>query len=115
VKRMKQAKLSVWGLLLCLWLTAGPGSALGAEQPKGQSKEDWKFHAIVDVNFVMQYAVIPQPKNVMIVDSRPKQPKFENGSIPTAINIPTSKFDEMVGLLPKDKNTLLIFYCEGPT
>jgi hypothetical protein len=112
----KQSKLWVWALfLICLWLTANPGSPLAAEPAKGQNKEDWKYSAIVDVNFVMQYAVVPQPKNVMIVDVRPKQPKFDNGSIPTAINIPLSTFDEMTDQLPKDKNTLLIFYCEGPT
>ena len=91
------------------------GVAAAAEPAKDQKAEDWKFHTIVDVKFVMPYAVMPQPKDVLIVDVRPKQPKFDNGYIPTAINIPLSKFDEMTDQLPKNKTDLLIFYCEGPT
>jgi hypothetical protein len=114
--RTKKLKFAFMFLILAgLWLAGTFGQALAAEPGKDQKKEDWKYRTIVDVNFVMQYAVVPQPKNVMIVDVRPKQPKFENGSIPTAVNIPLSKFDEMTDKLPKDKNTLLIFFCEGPT
>jgi rhodanese-related sulfurtransferase len=51
----------------------------------------------------------------MIIDSRPYQPKYANGHIPTAVNIPDSQFGQMTGQLPEDKNTLLIFYCGGPT
>ncbi|MCP3876247.1 MAG: rhodanese-like domain-containing protein [Desulfobacteraceae bacterium] len=75
----------------------------------------WMFHDIVDVKFVQQYVKMPKPANVMIVDSRPKRGKFDKGYIPTAINIPGSKFAKMTDKLPKDKNTLLIFYCQGPT
>jgi rhodanese-related sulfurtransferase len=115
---MKPKKLK--SLILALFLTSlvlsgNYGQALAAEAAKDSKGEDWKYHTIVDVKFVMQYAVMPQPKNVLIVDVRPKQPKFDNGNIPTAINIPMSKFDEMTDKLPQDKNTLLIFYCEGPT
>ena len=58
---------------------------------------------------------MPKPDNVLIVDSRPKRPKYDKGYIPTAISIPFSKFDQMIDKLPKDKNALLIFYCGGPT
>jgi rhodanese-related sulfurtransferase len=51
----------------------------------------------------------------MIIDSRPYQPKFANGHIPTAISIPDSQFEKMIDKLPEDNSTLLIFYCEGPT
>jgi rhodanese-related sulfurtransferase len=51
----------------------------------------------------------------MIIDSRPYQPKYVNGHIPAAVSIPDSQFDKMTDKLPQDKNTLLIFYCEGPT
>jgi 3-mercaptopyruvate sulfurtransferase SseA len=115
---MKSKKLFylTFGLFLSLVLMSGyAGLALAAEPAKDQTTEDWKFHSIVDVQFVMKYAVMPQPKDVLIVDVRPKQPKYDNGYIPTAINIPMSKFDEMTDKLPQDKNALLIFYCEGPT
>ena len=78
-------------------------------------KADWQFHDIVDVAYVQPYATMPQPKGVMIIDSRPYQPKFANGHIPTAISIPDSQFEKMTDKLPEDKSTLLIFYCQGPT
>ena len=79
------------------------------------AKADWKFHDIVDVALVQQYAKVPQPEGVMIIDSRPYKPKYIKGHIPTAVNIPDSQFGKMTDKLPQDKNTLLIFYCGGPT
>ncbi len=76
---------------------------------------DWRYHDIADVNFVQQYAKLPQPENVLIVDSRPKRPKYDKGYIPTAISIPDTKFDQLADKLPENKDTLLIFYCGGPT
>jgi len=77
--------------------------------------QDWKFHDIVDTKFVQQYVKIPAPKGVMIIDSRPTKGKYDKGYIPNAVNIPWSQFDKFKHLLPEDKNTLLIFYCQGPT
>lgn len=115
MKQKRTFHLSL-GLFLVLFLVSGyAGITSAAEPAKDQKAEDWKFHAIVDLKFVKPYAVMPQPKDVLIVDVRPKQPKFDNGYIPTAINIPISKFDEMTDQLPKNKTDLLIFYCEGPT
>ena len=78
------------------------------------AKAEWKFHDIVSLNFVQQQVKIPKPDNVMIIDSRPYKPKYVKGHIPTAVSIPHTKFDELKGKLPKDKNALLIFYCGGP-
>jgi rhodanese-related sulfurtransferase len=49
----------------------------------------------------------------MLIDSRPYQTKYVNGSIPTAVSIPDSEFEAKKDLLPKDKKALLVFYCEG--
>jgi hypothetical protein len=100
--------------LLTLLLAVGFGCA-GLQQSAEPTKADWQFHDIVDVGFVQPYATMPQPKGVMIIDSRPYQAKFANGHIPTAISIPDSQFEKMTDKLPEDKSTLLIFYCEGPT
>ncbi len=51
---------------------------------------------------------------MLLVDARPEF-KFKKGHIPTAINIPVSKFEKYIGKLPKDKNKLLVFYCGGFT
>lgn len=88
-------------------------AAAWKEAEQKMMASDWKFHDIADVNFVKQNLKIPPVETVMIIDSRPYQPKYVNGHIPTAVNIPDSKFDQMKDTLPKDKNALLIFYCGG--
>jgi hypothetical protein len=97
------------GLAFLLAMAAGCAGLQQTEKP------DWQFHSIVDEPFVRPYAMVPQPKGVMVVDSRPYKPKYVNGNIPGSVNIPDSQFEELKGKLPQDKNTLLIFYCEGPT
>jgi len=52
---------------------------------------------------------------VMVIDTRPKKPKFDKGHIPGAVSIPDKKFDEFQGVLPQDKNVPLVYYCEGYT
>jgi len=86
-----------------------------ATQETSKSAADWQFHDIADLALVQQYAKVPQPEGAMIIDSRPCKPKFVQGHIPTAVNIPDSQFGKMTDKLPQDKNTLLIFYCGGPT
>ena len=53
--------------------------------------------------------------DVVIVDSRPKRPKYVKGHVPGAISLPDSQFDKLKGNLPTDKSTPLIFYCGGYT
>ncbi len=100
-------------LLALLLLISGCTTAKTANVAKEDTS--WMYHDIVDVKFVQQYVQMPKPKDVMIIDSRPKKAKFDKGYIPTAVNIPDSQFEKMADLLPKDKNSLLIFYCQGPT
>ncbi len=57
-------------------------------------------------------ALGPEKGNYTLVDSRPAG-GFMKGHIPTAISVPLPKMKEMTDKLPKDKNQLLIFYCEG--
>lgn len=51
-------------------------------------------------------------KIALIVDARPDI-KYNNGTIPGAMNIPWPQFDKMKGLLPADKSTQLIYFCGG--
>ena len=83
------------------------------ETATAEAQADWKFHDIVDVDFVKQYAKVPMAENVMIIDARPKRAKYDKGHIPMAVSIPNTQFDKMVDKLPKDKNALLIYYCGG--
>ncbi|MDM8539214.1 rhodanese-like domain-containing protein [Desulfobacterales bacterium HSG17] len=112
---MKKYKLTalVFALLAALFLTTGCTATKTAKTSPKPANTSWMFHDIVDVKFVQQYVKMPKPENVMIIDSRPKKAKFDKGYIPTAISIPDSQFAKMTNKLPKDKNTLLIFYCQG--
>ncbi len=103
------------GLGLILITVAGCAGVHQASTPvaKTETSADWMFHDIVGIDFVKPYIIIPKPDNVLLIDSRPKEAKYDKGHIPTAINIPDTSFEKMTGLLPQDKNTLLIFYCEG--
>lgn len=49
-----------------------------------------------------------------LIDARPPV-KFQDGSIPTAINIPFSAFQKNIDKLPQDKNELIVYYCAGVT
>jgi rhodanese-related sulfurtransferase len=48
----------------------------------------------------------------LVVDARPAI-KFNEGTVPGAMNIPFQDWDKLKGLLPNDKNTQLIFFCGG--
>ena len=56
----------------------------------------------------------PEKGKYLLIDARPA-PRFMEGAIPTAINIPFAAFDKMMEKLPKDKNALIIYYCAGMT
>jgi formate-dependent nitrite reductase cytochrome c552 subunit len=49
-----------------------------------------------------------------LIDARPPV-KFQDGSIPTAINIPFPAFQKNLDKLPQDKNELIVYYCAGVT
>jgi len=107
-------KTRVWALLaVAALLLVGFGCASTPEAPAEDMS--WKFHTIVDTAFVQQYAKVPVPADTMIIDSRPRKPKYDKGYIPSAISLPDSKFDELKSSLPENKEALLIFYCQGPT
>ena len=54
----------------------------------------------------------PEKGAYTLVDSRPGA-GFQKGYIPTAISIPFPKMKEMMDKLPKEKDQLVIFYCQG--
>ncbi len=76
------------------------------------AKEPW-YDQIVDAEFVISKVSVPMDETVMIIDARPYKVKYTKGHIPGAVSIPFSQFNKKVDLLPKDKDTLLIYYCGG--
>ncbi len=82
-----------------------------------QPKEGWYTH-LIDFDAVKPHAEMPKDpenkSNVLLVDSRPAARRYDIGHIPTAINIPDSQFEKLAPtLLPADKTTPIIFYCQG--
>ncbi len=59
-------------------------------------------------------AMGPEKGKYFLFDSRPA-PRFMEGAIPTAVNLPFPAFDKNVDRLPADKTALVIFYCSGKT
>ena len=71
-----------------------------------------KIMATADVEKLVAQG--PEKGKYLLIDARPA-PRFMEGAIPTAINIPFPAFEKMVDKLPKDKNALIVYYCAGVT
>lgn len=56
----------------------------------------------------------PEKGGYTLIDSRPL-PRFQEGTIPTSINLPFPVFDKFLDRLPKEKDKLLVFFCQGIT
>lgn len=56
----------------------------------------------------------PAKGGYTLIDSRPL-PRFQEGTIPGAINLPYPAFDKFLDRLPKEKDKLLVFFCQGIT
>jgi rhodanese-related sulfurtransferase len=103
---------AILGLVL---LGAGCSTIAPAALPsRSAAADDAPFHTIVGTAFVQQQLQVPMPEGVMLIDSRPRRPKYDEGHIPMAVSVPDNQFDKMTDKLPVDKTALLIFYCGGP-
>ena len=126
-------KLALPGLILALalFLAAGcvkdePRHVAGYEPgepiPTVEVETDVPnpFHTFVGIDFVKPIVadnvLREEPRDdVMLIDARPKRPRFDRGHIPTAVSLPDGEFEEKAeDVLPEDKSTLLIFYCMNP-
>ena len=77
--------------------------------PVKVAKED-----LVNFEFIRKQVEKPDA-NVVLIDSRPL-PRFQQGTIPGAINIPYPAWDKVAAkLLPADKTKQLVFFCQGVT
>jgi hypothetical protein len=82
-----------------------------AELPPGVTEiQPEELAALVDLGL--------EKGNYFLVDSRPG-PRYAEGHVPTAISLPVPKLKKTgTAYLPGDaklKNTLMVFYCGGPT
>ena len=51
-------------------------------------------------------------KDLLVIDTRNPE-EYRNVHIPVAINIPQKRFDKYKHLLPEERLTKLVFYCNG--
>jgi hypothetical protein len=56
----------------------------------------------------------PEKGKYFLFDARPA-PRFADGYIPTAVNLPFPAFEKEKGKLPEDRAALVVFYCSGVT
>jgi rhodanese-related sulfurtransferase len=92
---------------------ATPASASIVAYSPANPGPGW-YKNLVTLDFVKKQAVVPKIEGVMLIDARPTARKYDLGHIPTAVNIPDTSFDKLAPtMLPQDKSTLLVFYCEG--
>ena len=113
---MRLNRVATLAVFLALVMAFSIGCATTQKEAapvKVEEAKDWRFHDIVDVEFVKQHVKVPMSQDIMLIDARPKKTKYDKGHIPMAVSIPDSNFDKMTDKLPKDKNALLIYYCEG--
>jgi hypothetical protein len=54
----------------------------------------------------------PAEGKYMLIDSRPPA-HYQEGHMPGAVNMPFGEMPKHMDKLPKDKSTLLVFYCGG--
>lgn len=97
--------------LLAMICTA---TALAFTAQAQAANPDYFYKHLVGIDYVKPLVKVPNPAGVKLIDSRPYNTKYVQGYIPTAISLPDSDFEKKAAdLLPKDKNTTLVFYCEG--
>jgi hypothetical protein len=58
--------------------------------------------------------LIDKDEDFELIDSHPGH-RYSAAHLPGSISIPVCEMQELIGLLPNDKNKLLVFYCGGPT
>jgi hypothetical protein len=69
---------------------------------------------VVEISVDDVKALIDSGKDFELIDSRPGA-RYSASHLPGAISIPVCEMQELIGLLPHDKDKMLVFYCGGPT
>ena len=57
-------------------------------------------------------AILDSKVHVVLVDTRNAE-EYDDAHIPEAINIPYKSFDQQKHILPEERTTRLVFYCNG--
>ncbi|RQD74952.1 MAG: rhodanese-like domain-containing protein [Desulfonatronospira sp. MSAO_Bac3] len=129
INKVSGKSLSILALVLFLFLAGGclnkePATQAGYQPgqpiPSVEVEVDVPnpFHTYVDAYFVKSIVcdnlIQEEPRDdVLLIDSRPKRPRYDRGHIPSAVSLPDSEFEEKADqVLPDDKSVLLLFHCQ---
>ena len=66
---------------------------------------------ITEVNTQALRGLLDEGK-IVLVDTRWEQ-EYQDGHIPSAINVQRFQIDSIQNFLPEDKETTVVFYCRG--
>lgn len=94
-------KATANAILVGLALLVLPGPARGDHLPTVKVIDADQLKAWIDGG-----------KKMLVVDSRIAS-EYKEGHIPTAINIPAAAMERNRKKLPRDPNSMLVFYCNG--
>lgn len=109
---MKHLLRSILCLMVWVGLVVLPVPVVAQAWP--DPLPDHWYRRLVDIDFVRPYAVLPAREDALLIDARDTERRYAVGHIPGAINLPAKRFDDLApGLLPQDKDKLIIFYCDG--
>jgi 3-mercaptopyruvate sulfurtransferase SseA len=100
--RFKSKFILLSAAVLLVWFLSMPANAEDLQKKPYKIIKTDKLKTIWD----------GKPNDLLIVDAR-NPGEYADVHIPGAINIPQNKFDEYTHLLPAEKNTRIVFYCNG--
>lgn len=64
-----------------------------------------------DIDYATMQRMIRENSNIVVIDVRTRD-EFYGKRIPGAINIPLQDISEKIGNVVRDKNEVIILYCE---
>ena len=100
--RFKSRFILLSAAVLLVWFLSMPANAEDLQKKPYKIIKTDKLKTIWDA----------KPEDLLIIDAR-NPGEYADVHIPGAMNIPQNKFDEYTHLLPAEKNTRIVFYCNG--
>lgn len=64
-----------------------------------------------NINYIIMKEMLKTNKNIIIIDVRTEE-EYQDNHIPRAINIPLQDIREKIGRIARNKNDVIIVYCE---
>lgn len=102
---------SRWGTLIMTWLLALLCSAPVWAEEKPRAPDAVLGATLVDAKWVKK--ALDDKQGVVIVDARIAS-EYAEGHLPGALNTDGKHVEQLPNVLPANKTTPVLFYCNGP-